>query len=504
MNPERSLESVSIVIPPSPFLADERVFPFLGPLKVASALQEKGVDVDVLDLSGISNYEEVLTDYLSNQGKDVGNIGITATTPQFPHAVKLAEVIRKKSPNARVIFGGAHATMVGSAKNADVKSGLERRGTRAFEQMVDTFDVIVVGDGEEAIMEAIGPDSPKVINAGERDSKFFLQRGTLENYPFPARELIDMNSYHYQIDGKDAQSMIAQLGCPFECGFCGGRNTTSFRMARTRTPESILDEVDVLVKKYDKQGIMFYDDELNINNDSLMSLMENLIKYQEKNKIDLSLRGFVKAELFTLEQARMMYRAGFRVMLSGVESGDDGILETMRKHTTRAINSAWVANCHAAGLKAKALMSIGHAGETRKSIENSLEWVLSNRPDDVDWTIITQYPGSPYFDNSVPHPTEKGVWVYTQKKTGAVLYSRETDFGKESSYYKGVPGDYTSYVWTDELTPQDLVIMRDKVELASRSALGLTQIHSVAAMQYEHSMGQHLPNSILRSSKPKE
>ena len=496
-------ESVSIVIPPSPFLADERVFPFLGALKVASALEEKEVDVDVLDLSGISNYEEVMKDYLESEGRGIRNIGITATTPQFPHAVRLSEIIKEEAPEAKVIFGGAHATMVGSAKRADQHVKIERRGSRAYEQMVDTFDVIVIGDGEEAIFEAIKPDSPKVINAGERDSKFFLQRGTLESYPLPARELIDMDSYHYQIDGKDAQSMIAQLGCPFECGFCGGRNTTSFRMARTRTPDSILQEVDVLVKRYNKQGIMFYDDELNINNDSLMSLMENLIKYQERNKIDLSLRGFVKAELFTLEQAKMMYRAGFRVMLSGVESGDDGILLTMKKHTTRAINSAWVDNCHKAGLKAKALMSIGHPGETRQTVENSLQWVLDNRPDDVDWTIITQYPGSPYFDYSVPHSKENGVWVYTQPKTGAVLYSKETDFGKESSYYKGVPGDYTSYVWTDELTPQDLVILRDKVELASRTALGLTQIHSVAALQYEHSMGQGLPSSILRTNKTK-
>lgn len=503
MSKERD-NSVSLVIPPSPFLADERVFPFLGPLKVASSLQEKGVDVDVVDLSGISNYDEVLREYLQKQGKGIENIGITATTPQFPHAVRLAEIIREEAPEARVILGGAHATMVGSAKVTDIKANLERRGSRAFEQMVDTFDVVVIGDGEEAIFEAIKPDSQKVIDAGDRKSPFFLQRGTLETYPFPNRELIDMDSYHYQIDGKDAQSMIAQLGCPMECGFCGGRNTTSFRMIRTRTPEHIINEVDVLVSRYNKRGIMFYDDELNISNDSVMSLMEGLIRYQEKNKLELSFRGFVKAELFTLEQAKMMYRAGFRIILSGVESGDDGILDTMKKHTTRAINSAWIANCHAAGLKAKALMSIGHPGETQETVANSLEWVLSNRPDDVDWTIITQYPGSPYFDFSVPHPTEPGVWVYTQGRTGAVLYSKEVDFGKESSYYKGVPGDYTSYVWTDQLSPQDLVVLRDQAELVSRKSLGLTQIHSVAALQYEHSMGQSLPSSILRSTGKKD
>lgn len=495
-------EKTALVIPPSPFLADERVFPFLGILKVASALEQNGHQVDVLDLSGVRNYQEVVQDYLQSRGKEAARIGITATTPQFPQAVAIAEMVRRESPDSRVIFGGAHATMVGSAYELDQKRGLEGRGTHAYQQMTDIFDTTVVGDGELAIFEALKEGAPKVIDAGNRESAFFLQRGTLESYPFPARHLIDMDSYHYKIDGKDAQSMIAQLGCPFECGFCGGRNTPSFRIARSRSVESILEEVDILAGKYKKDGIMFYDDELNINPKTLAELTEGLIKYQEKTGKEMRFRGFVKAELFTPEQAREMYRAGFRVMLSGVESGDDGILDTMRKHTTRAINSRWVKYCHDAGLEAKALMSIGHPGETRQTIENSLEWVLSNRPDDVDWTIITQYPGSPYFDQSVPHPTQKDVWVYTQPKTKQVLYSQDVNYAEKAEYYKGVPGDYTSYVWTDQLTPQELVVLRDWCETTSRRELGLSSVQTVAAVQFESSMGQRkLPRSILRSTE---
>lgn len=496
----------TFIIPPSPFLADERVFPFLGVLKVASNMEKEGYKVDVVDLSGVGNYKEVVDAYMQGKGKEVKTFGITATTPQFPHAVKINETIKENNPDAKVIFGGAHATMVGSARRLDQKKGVEHRGTRAFNQMVDTFDTSVVGDGEEAIFEAIKGEA-RVIEAGQKESAFFLQKGTLENYPFPNRELIDMSSYHYQIDGKDAQSMIAQLGCPFECGFCGGRNTPSFRMARSRSTESILEEVDVLVGKYNKDGIMFYDDELNINNDKLMELMDGLTKYQMDNKKDLRLRGFVKAELFTLDQAKAMHKAGFRIMLSGVESGDDGILATMRKHTTREINSAWVRNCHEAGLSAKALMSIGHPGESKETVANSLEWALANlqEGDDIDWTIITEYPGSPYFDQSTPHPTEGGVWVYEQPQTHGVLFSQDINFAEKAEYYKGVPGDYTSYVWTEHLSPQELVIQRDWVEKITRERLNLDPVRSVPVMQFERSMGSGrtdtLPNYILRTSK---
>ncbi len=174
----------------------------------------------------------------------------------------------------------------------------------------------------------------------------------------------------------------------------------------------------------------------------------------------------------------------------------------MRKHTTPEINTRWVNLCHEAGLRAKALMSIGHPGETRQTVENSLNWVLTNRPDDVDWTIITQYPGTPYFDQSVPHETAGGVWVYTEPRTKNVLFSQDVNFAQQAGYYKGVPGDYTSYVWTESLSPQNLVELRDECEKKSRTRLGLAEIRSVPAEQFEHSMGQgrRLPISILRQT----
>lgn len=128
-------------------------------------------------------------------------------------------------------------------------------------------------------------------------------------------------------------------------------------------------------------------------------------------------RGFIKAELFTEEQARLMCQAGFSVVLSGVESGSDDMLSTMRKHTSRAINSRCVEFAHRAGLKFKALMSIGHPGESEHTVAESIDWVLQSGPDDVDWTIITEYPGAPYFDRSV-YVAERQAWLYIEPKTG--------------------------------------------------------------------------------------
>ena len=88
------------------------------------------------------------------------------------------------------------------------------------------------------------------------------------------------------------------------------------RRVRTRSSGSIIAEMRHLHEVYGVRGIMFYDDELNVNK-KVVELMDAIADMG----IDWRLRGFVKAELFTDEQAAAMRRAGFRWLLVGFESG---------------------------------------------------------------------------------------------------------------------------------------------------------------------------------------
>lgn len=500
---------VCFIIPPSVFLADERVFPFLGPIKVAAELEKNGNPVEMLDLSGFANFEDIVREFAETT--DTRQFFLTATTPQLPAAVRVVNVLREALPDATIILGGSHATLAHAGMVEDQKQGRIGRGTMAFRQLEDTFDKVVVGDGEIANFFAIDPEyRAKVVDAGSLKSPFFLKKGTLEQFAYPARHLIDMASYHYKIDGHEAFSVIGQLGCPFECGFCGGRDSNFLRIARPRTAEHVVAEIEAVMRHGQEigmnySGVMFYDDELNVSTGNLEMLCRELLGLQDRLGIEMAFRGFVKAELFTPRQAALMYQSGFKILLSGVESGSDQMLQAMKKHTSREINSHLVTIAHDAGLKVKALMSLGHPGESQETVEESKEWVVSNlwpKWDDVDWTVITQYPGSPYFDHSV-YDQEKQAWVYTfitPKGEELRLYSREADFSKDSHYYKGVPGQYEVYVWTDHLTKEQLGKLRDKAEEETRTALGLAPVTNVEALQFEHSMGQGLPENILRQS----
>jgi anaerobic magnesium-protoporphyrin IX monomethyl ester cyclase len=487
---------ICLITPPSIFLLDERVFMTLGVLKVAAVLEQAGLEVEMLDLSGVENYEEVVRQHV--QQSPATCYGLTATTPQMPAATRIHAVIRSSRPEVRIILGGPHATLIHAAYRYEQKRGGQGRGTTAYHLLQDMFDVLVVGDGEFAVREALTPRPPRLVDGDDPHSDYFLTNQKLTALPFPARHLVDVNSYHYSIDGVRALSMIAQLGCPFGCGFCGGRMSPSLRRVRMRTSENIVQEMVQLYETYGTRGFMLYDDELNVS-PKIVELMELIADTQDRLGVDFRLRGFVKAELFTEEQAAAMYRAGFRWLLVGFESGHERILSNIQKNATQSDNTRCMEIAKRHGLKVKALMSVGHPGESEDTVRATADWLLSVRPDDFDATVITTYPGTPYFDEAVE--TQPGIWTYTYKKSGDRLHSLEVDYREVAEYYKGVPGEYTSYVYTDDLSASDVVRLRDWLEAHVREKLGIPFNSAASAVRYEHSMGQgQLPANILRTS----
>jgi anaerobic magnesium-protoporphyrin IX monomethyl ester cyclase len=469
-----------LITPPSPFLIDERVFPALGILRVGAVLEKAGHKVDHLDLCGVTNAEEVVADY---SGADL--FGVTATTPQIPSAVRIGLSLRRR-PGARTILGGPHSTLL----HAAAKRGNERAKV-ALEYLLNVFDVVVAGDGEKAIFTAL--HSRGLVDADDPKGILWNTSKDFDESPLPARHLVDMDSYHYSIDGAKATSMIAQLGCPFHCKFCGGRNSPMLRQIRTRPSESVVAEMMHLHKEYGMTGVMHFQDELNVNHRNLVDLM---VKIKETG-IPWQQRGFVKAELFNDEQAEKMYAAGFRWLLCGFESAHPKILKNIAKNATLEDNTRMLRIAHKHGIKVKALMSAGHPGESEETILATRDWLLEEKPDDFDVTIITVYPGTPYFDESVC----VGEPVYKFVTNGDALYSENTDFHLEHSYYKGRPGDYQAFVWTDYISREKLCEVRDAVEDEVRTKLGIPYASSATAINYEHSMGQnHISPQILRTT----
>ncbi len=491
---------VCFISTPSPFLLDERAFPFLGILKLPPVLARAGIASEVIDLSGLGNYLDVLATHAKQTPAKF--FGITATTPQFPAAVKIVKKLREVRPDARIIIGGTHATLTVAGVKKEKAAGRIGRAHRSLAQLDKNFDVVVSGDGERVIIPALAPDAPKFIDADERKSPLRLETGDVELEEItPDRSLIDLESYRYFIDGSRATSLIAQLGCPYKCGFCAGRSSPMLRNLRTRSAKSVVAEMLHIHRTYGIDALMFYDDELNVSNDTMLELMRLIAKVGRDNGIAWKLRGFVKSERFTDEQAEAMHDAGFRQILVGFESGSPRMLENIQKIATEADNTRCMEIARRHGIKVKALMSIGHAGETLQTAEDTRRWLVDVRPSDFDVTVITPYAGSPYYDEALPDGS--GVFVY-QCKNGDQLFQEEVNYELDADYYKGDPEDgYISHVWTSGLSQTDLVRVRNDIEASVRKAIGIPFNPRRASQSYEHSMGQTaLPDWILRKNTP--
>jgi len=440
---------------------DEKVFVALGILRVASSLEKNGYEVKVLDLADIEAWEHEIDCTVSRYDM----VGITSTTPQIPIVTKIAEYINctHKKP---VILGGPHATVVVGAYKRELKNNINSRATVEIDRLKKVFNHIVCGDGEFSILAIMEGHDSQILDS-ELNDAWYLTDEKYNCLDFPARHLIDLESYHYEIDGVKATNLICQMGCPFNCNFCSGRQSKTFRKIRSRDISSVMNEIDFLYKTYGYKGFMFYDDELNLNRKSFLVLLKALVDYQKSNNVEFNLRGFTRADLLTQEQADKMYEAGFKWLLTGFESGSDEMLINMNKQNTVADNTRTCTIAKNAGLKVKALMSMGHPGESLETIKETENWVKLVRPDEVDITIISTYPGTPYYDD-VKWDRDRNAWKYIHPETGDVLYSLDVDYIKDSVFYKSDPNNYESFVFTDYLSCQDLVDERRKLEFSLR------------------------------------
>ncbi len=385
---------INLVIPPAPYLIDGKVFPPLGILYAASLLEKHGHKVKIIDCLNKNKFW-IEKSMIRSAESNCDYIGITATTPDFPLAIHLRGMIKHINPDKKVVIGGSHSMI-------------------APEECKKYFDM--TGD------------------------ELFKKLGIKEDFkefPFPARHLINMNSYAYKIDGLKATNIISQLGCPFDCDFC----SKVYPQLKQRTISNLIKELDFLNDEYGYNAFMFYDDEINLDKNRLSKLCKSL------KKKGYRWRAFIRADLFTEDMAKEMKEAGCHELLCGVESGSDRILKVINKQTTSEINTGARTLCRKYGIKFKALMMIGLPSETKEDVMMTKQWLLDNKPDTFDITVYAPYPGSRIYDHKEGYDIEFNP-----------------NFQNDSVFFKGIPGKYKSHVRTSKLDYDEIVKLRDEIE----------------------------------------
>lgn len=386
-------KKILLISPLEDFLINPKEFPPLGILYLSSYLKKNNYDVTCLHGSA----EDITSDY--------DFYGISSSTPQYPQAQKILNHIKQINPDAKVILGGAHTTSLKCINEA----------------LKDGFDYVVRGQGEKALLNIVqGNEQQRIVNGANLNSE------EINNF-FPDRDALDMKSYGYPLFGGRAATIITSRGCPYNCAFCAN----SCRKVSFVDPDSVMKEIDVLINKYKFDSLLFLDDSFTLNKKRLITITQSLKDYSLKYRCYARTDNSSDDDLLNL-----MLESGCVELGAGIESGSQEILTMMNKHTTIENNIRFIQQTQRLGIPVNTFIMIGLPGESKKTIEETRNFMEKARPKKFGYNILTPYPGSPIieeYDVPFSHGPHKGksfkdfITIYEMPYGKAITKAKSID-----------------------------------------------------------------------------
>ena len=374
--------SISLIIPPSPFLGDQKRNPPLGIMYIASFLEQNNYSVKLTDLRGLT--PDAWLQYIPK-----GDIyGITATTPEYPYAIEIARQVKEKG--TVIVLGGVHAS-------ADPK-GID-----------EIFDKVVIGEGEYSILNVID-DIKAGIDKRYYTSPFVKDINTL---PFPARHLLEYDSFissKLTVRDQPATAITGSRGCPYNCAFCVSKLMWN-RRVRFRTPENIIEEIKIIIDKYGVRHFRFQDDTITASKKWLTSLCEKL------KPLDVVWRAATRVDHAQRELLQMMKDAGCYEIDYGVETLSDNVLELSNKQITVEQIYQAVENAKFVGLETRLFFMIGLPSQDANIADDIINFIETAKPDAVDISTFIPFPGSDIYNN----PEKYNIKILTKDFTKYVI-----------------------------------------------------------------------------------
>jgi radical SAM superfamily enzyme YgiQ (UPF0313 family) len=385
------LIDVLLILPPLRDMERSQVPP-LGLGYIASVLKNE-FTVKIIDMGAEKIGKSELINILKEECPKV--IGISSIVTGHNSGLKIAKIAKEVlGQDVMIIMGGPQVTFLSE------------------ETLINnlSIDVVALGEGEYTVKELVSHKIngiPKCIDDIKgivflRDNQVIYtdKRGMIEDLdsvPFPSRELFRLELY------QDKGTIITGRGCPFSCKFCASSSLCG-RRYRARSSANVLKEIEEMYYKFNITKFYIADDTFTFNKKRVREICEGIID----RELNITWGCGTRVDCIDEESLDIMYKAGCRGILVGIESGSDEILTDIGKGiNTNQIYDACrkVIKC---GMSLGCSFIIGLPEDNWDTVLKSLE--LARRIQDIRqdinapavslyYSIFTPLPGSYYYEN---------------------------------------------------------------------------------------------------------
>lgn len=362
--------------------------PPLGLAYIAAVLEENDIDVEILDCAALDLGYEGMKKRVEKVNPFL--VGITATTPLIPEALKSAEAVRTAC-DAHTVLGGPHPTFM--------HEELLRNN--------DYVDYIVKGEGEYTFLELYKAlrsdrDLDKVEGIVHRKDGVIVENEDralvedLDSLPYPARHLLPTDKYVVFDDRMSITTMICSRGCPMQCSFCAS-SALHGKKIRKRSPEDVINEMQHVKQKLDVSTIAFMDDTFTL----LPEWVEDFCNLLIERDLDIGWGCTARVDKVDQELIELMRDAGCHTIFIGVESGNQEILDRVKKGTRTEQIKTIFETANDVGMRTVASLAIGLPGETRETVNKSIKFVKDIKANYALFSVATPYPGTEFYNKMV-------------------------------------------------------------------------------------------------------
>lgn len=378
----------------------------------AAVCEKDGFEVEFLDAPAKPMTHAEQYEYIKAHGTDTKLFVINTSTPSIVNDTECGDRLKELYPGAFVMLVGTHPSAMPdeTLKNSKMLDAVARH----------EYDYIV-RDTARALRNGENPYNVKGLTYrlnGEIFSNSDMPYITdLDEIPFLSEFVckhLNYKDYFFAAGEYPEVQLFTGRGCMARCNFCVYPQTMHGHVYRMRSAENVVKELEYIAKAFpDVKEIVFEDDTFTMKKDRVIEIC-NLMMEKGLHK---RFRWLCNARVnLDLETMKIMKAAGCHLIIPGIESGSQEILNNIKKGTTLKQVHAYVDNAKEAGLQVHACYMVGNRGETKETMQETLRLALELNTDTAQFYPLLPFPG-----------TEAYFWA----KENGYIHGEYTDYIKE-------------------------------------------------------------------------